>query len=331
MRALGLEPAREHQRRGAAHVVGVRLEGEPEQADPHAGERAEVARELRDHAPLLQLVDLDHRAQELEVVAGVRRQQLQRADVLGEARAAVADPGGEEAGPDPPVEADAARDLEHVRAGLLADVRDLVDERDLGRQERVRRELDHLGARDVGAHERRAERLVQRADGVAGPAVLAVVADDDAVGVDEVRDRRALLEELRAGDVREAALALLVEHPRDRRGRCRTAPSTSSRARARSRPASPRRRRAPPRGRRRRRRSAACRRRRTAAARARRRRRASSRSAGARGCGRSSPRARARRSAPRRGAAARSCASSMSTQQTSLPRSAKPAAVTRPT
>ena len=33
MRALGLEAAREHERRRAAHVVGVRLEREPEQAD----------------------------------------------------------------------------------------------------------------------------------------------------------------------------------------------------------------------------------------------------------------------------------------------------------
>ena len=59
--------------------------------------------------------------------------------------------------------------------------------------------------RDVGAHERRVERRVELDDGVAGP--VAVVADDDAVGVEEVRDRRALLEELRAGDVAEALLA----------------------------------------------------------------------------------------------------------------------------
>ena len=101
-----------------------------------------------------------------------------------------------------------ARDLGDVRAGLLADVGDLVDERDLRGQEGVGRELDHLGAGDVGAHERRVERRVELDDGVAGP--VAVVADDDAVGVQEVLDRRALLEELGARDVAEALLALLA-------------------------------------------------------------------------------------------------------------------------
>ena len=41
-------------------------------------------------------------------------------------------------------------------------------------------ELDHLGAGDVGAHERGVERRVELDDGVAGP--VAVVADDHAVG-----------------------------------------------------------------------------------------------------------------------------------------------------
>jgi hypothetical protein len=101
--------------------------------------------------------------------------------------------------------------------GLLADVGDLVDERDLRGQERVGGELDHLRALDVGAHERRVERRVEVDDGVARP--VAVVADDDAVRVQEVLDRRALLEELGAGDVAEAALALLVEQALDRRAR----------------------------------------------------------------------------------------------------------------
>ena len=39
--------------------------------------------QLADHTPLLKLVDLDHRGQELEVVSGAG-QHLQRRDVLGE-------------------------------------------------------------------------------------------------------------------------------------------------------------------------------------------------------------------------------------------------------
>ena len=85
LRAVGLQPRGEHERGRLAHVVGVRLEGEPEQRDPLAHERAEVLLELGDHAPLLQLVDLDDRGEQLEVVAGVAGELLERGDVLGKA------------------------------------------------------------------------------------------------------------------------------------------------------------------------------------------------------------------------------------------------------
>src|SRR2546430_13066786 len=41
--------------------------------------------ELLDHAPLLELIDLDPRGEELEVVAGVRCELLERKGVLREA------------------------------------------------------------------------------------------------------------------------------------------------------------------------------------------------------------------------------------------------------
>ena len=81
---------RSRPRRGAAtpstrldrlpHVVGVRLEREPEERDLLADQRAQVLLELLHHAPLLQLVDLDHRGQELEVVAGVPGELLEGAE-----------------------------------------------------------------------------------------------------------------------------------------------------------------------------------------------------------------------------------------------------------
>ena len=46
--------------------------------------------------------------------------------------------------------ADAARDLLHVGADLLAEVRDLVDEGDLSRQEGVRGVFDELGGAAAG-------------------------------------------------------------------------------------------------------------------------------------------------------------------------------------
>ena len=51
----------------------------------------------------------------------------------------------QELAPDAVVEADAAGDLLHVGADLLAEVGDLVDEGDLGGQEGVGRVLGQLG------------------------------------------------------------------------------------------------------------------------------------------------------------------------------------------
>ena len=170
--------------------------------------------QLADHPPLLQLVDLDHGVQELEVVAGVGRQLLQRQRVLRKAGAAESDPRAQEARADPAIEADPFRDLNNVRAGGLADVRDLVDERDPGHQSGIGRELDHLGGRDVGAHDRRIDAVVERRDGV--PVLVLESSHDDPVRVEKVRDRTALGGEFGIRDVAHLAKATLVEplsHP----------------------------------------------------------------------------------------------------------------------
>src|SRR5215211_5451428 len=84
-RAVGLQPAVEHEGRRLAHVVGVGLEREPEQPDLTADERSKVLLELGDDAPLLELVDLDDGGQELEVVAGVAGELLEGGDIFREA------------------------------------------------------------------------------------------------------------------------------------------------------------------------------------------------------------------------------------------------------
>src|SRR3954471_5735574 len=84
-RAVGLQPAGEHERRRLAHVVGVRLERQAEQGDLTPDERTEMLLELGDDAPLLELVDLDDGGQELEVVAGVAGELLEGRDILREA------------------------------------------------------------------------------------------------------------------------------------------------------------------------------------------------------------------------------------------------------
>ena len=84
-RPLALEARGEHQARSLAHVIGVRLERQAEEGDPLPDQRAEVLGQLRDHPPLLQLVDLDHGVQELEVIAAVAGQHLEGRDILGKA------------------------------------------------------------------------------------------------------------------------------------------------------------------------------------------------------------------------------------------------------
>ena len=99
------------------------------------------------------------------------------------------------------VEADPARDLLNVGADLFAQVRHLVDEGDLGRQEAVGRVFDQLRGPAIGEQDRRCveiQRTVDIRKHVAGVGVIG--ADDDAVRVLEVLDRRAFAQEFRIGD-----------------------------------------------------------------------------------------------------------------------------------
>src|SRR6185503_788579 len=69
--------------------------------------------------------------------------------VAGQTASTEAHAGAQEAAADARVEPHPGGDLGDVGADLFADVRDLVDEGDLGREKGVRGELDHLGRSDV--------------------------------------------------------------------------------------------------------------------------------------------------------------------------------------
>ena len=121
----------------------------------------------------------------------------QRGDVLGQAAPAEADPGPEEVVADPRVERDPLDDLVDADADRLAQARDLVDERDPRRKERVGDVLDHLGRPQVGDDHLAPERVEQIGD-------LARIfrrprPDDDPVRVEEVLDGPSLAQELRVG------------------------------------------------------------------------------------------------------------------------------------
>ena len=98
------------------------------------------------------------------------------------------------------VEPDAARDLLHVGADAFAQIRDLVDEGDLGGEERVRGVFGEFGGAAVGEQDRRRveiERAIEFLHHLARALVLH--ADHDAVRMLEVLDRGALAQEFRIG------------------------------------------------------------------------------------------------------------------------------------
>ena len=97
-----------------------------------------------------------------------------------------------------PVEPHAACDVLHVGTKLVAQVRDLVDECDLGREKGVGRVLGEFGRLETSHHHRRFHEeqwTVQLAQDRLGARRFA--SDHHAIGTHEVADRRALTQELR--------------------------------------------------------------------------------------------------------------------------------------
>ncbi len=200
-RPLGGQAAAHVQAGGVTDVVAVGLERHAQHGDPLAGQGA--ARGLpgqRGHPVPPSGVDGVHRAEQADDRADPEggRGGAERADVLGQAAAAEAQAGRQEAPADPRVISEGLGERDHVGARLLADLGHGVDERDLGRQERVRRHLDQFGRLQVHHQQRDARRQrpgVDRAEQFLGPAGRD--ARHDAVRDEAVLDREALPQELR--------------------------------------------------------------------------------------------------------------------------------------
>ena len=113
--------------------------------------------------------------------------------------------------PDAIVEPDAARDLLHVGADFFAQIGDLVDEGDLGGQERVGRVFDQLGGAAAGVEHRRLvekERAIDLGHDVLRTLVLD--ADDNAVGMLEIMNGGAFPQEFRVGHHRELSVGAQI-------------------------------------------------------------------------------------------------------------------------
>ena len=189
----------EIERRGVADVVGAGLERQPPHRHPAAGELpAEVGVELGTEHQLLgdvRVMDGGEDARREPLGPGHRRQRL---NILGETTPAVPGSRKEEGETDPVVMTDPAADVVDVGIDPLAEIRHLVDEADLRRQQRVGDIFRHLRA--LRRHHQ--ERMLRaEIGGVEIPQQFAVGGiadpDDNPVGPLEVVDRGPLLEKLR--------------------------------------------------------------------------------------------------------------------------------------
>ncbi len=110
---------------------------------------------------------------------------------------------------DAPIAADARDDVEDIGADDFADLRDLVHERDLGREKTVGGVLDHLGRAYVGDDDL---RIVERRVEIAHRPLDVGIGDaeDDAIGLHEIADRRPLAQKLGVTDDADFVFARLM-------------------------------------------------------------------------------------------------------------------------
>ena len=175
---------------------------------------------LVDEPRLLRVVHRFDRAQDLEIVPSAGRRLEQCLDVFRKAAAAIADPRKQERSADPAIRADRLAHLIDVGADPLADVRNLVHERNARRQNRIRRVFGELGACRVHHQDRRPSARkgsVQLSHDLGRVSILG--ADDYAIRLHEVFDRRALLQELGVAHDAERLGRLFRDHGSDLLGR----------------------------------------------------------------------------------------------------------------
>jgi hypothetical protein len=139
-------------------------------------------------APHVDVVDFAQEGQRL-VGAQLTGAGHECADVLRQAAAAETQAGVEESASDPGVVPERIGEQRHVGSGSFAHLGDRVDERDLGRQKGVRRDLDQLCRLQIGHQERNPgieHRRIQFANRGFGTRRIILHAQHYAVGVQGV-------------------------------------------------------------------------------------------------------------------------------------------------
>ena len=219
--------------RRAARVVRRRLEAQPQQTDPAPLERPQMGLQRLEDPASLVVVDLVRRGEHARGDALGLTVRVEGDDVPRKTARPPSEARPQELRADPRIQRQRTGDVVDVRSEPLGQRGDLVDERDLHRQERVRGVLRHLGglrrghqhrigcctspdahqSAELGRQVSRRDRAVHvhdRADRLLLPR-----ADDDAPGRQEVRDRGALGQELGVRGHVDRVRALVVEQRPD--------------------------------------------------------------------------------------------------------------------
>ena len=200
-RALGLQMRNDDEAGRVAHVVCVRFEGEAQHGDGLAGNTAESRFDLFGHINLALVVHRDHGLDNARRRADFLGGFQQRQRVLGKTGAAETRAGMQKLVADAAIQPHAARHVLNIRADFFADIRHLVDERDLGRQKCVRCIFDKLAALTRRKQDRRLVEIKRAIDFRQHIArAIRIAAHHHAVGAAEVLDGRAFAQEFGIGN-----------------------------------------------------------------------------------------------------------------------------------
>src|SRR5690606_7824624 len=119
---------------GGAYIVGIRLEGDAQQADGGAADHLQQGLQFLDDGFVLTLVGPDGGFHQIHIVVVLLRGVQDGADVFAEATAAPTGPGIQVAHTDAVVQAHAPRDFSDVGTNVLSQPGEFIDKGDLHRQ-----------------------------------------------------------------------------------------------------------------------------------------------------------------------------------------------------
>ena len=144
------------QRRRVAHIIRMRFEGEAQNSNLFALQRA--ANSLFDppgHGFFAIVININHGLDNFGRRVKLLRGAHQRQRVFWKARAPIAGPGMEEFRADAAIKADAFGNFLHIGANFFTQIRHLIDESNFGRQKSIGGIFNQLGSGAIGKNNRR--------------------------------------------------------------------------------------------------------------------------------------------------------------------------------